>query len=149
MEMSEKTYSVLIVDDSLEDRYLLKRSLSRTGLSLVVLEADGGQPALDILSTPLDKLREDHPAVDSPIVLFLDINMPGMNGWEFLEILSKKENEIRVKPMVVMMYSTSDGEADISKARQDAKVAGYLVKGSQTPSILRDSILECMKPFQS
>lgn len=141
---TDETYSVLIVDDSLEDRYLLKRSLAKTGLSLIILESDGGQAALDILTAPVEGLIAAHPGLSAPIALFLDINMPGMNGWEFLQVLAARDDSINLKPTIVVMYSTSDAHDEISKSKTFPQVSNYIVKGEQTPAILKKAILDCM-----
>ena len=133
---------MLIVDDNAEDRYLLKRYLQKTDLSLVVLEASNGQEGIDLLCTPLNTLAQTHPELTPPVALFLDINMPIMNGWEFVEELDARESEIELKPTVVMMYSTSDAEDEIRKASNYPAVAGYIVKGESTPDLLKKAIID-------
>lgn len=139
---TDRTYAVLIVDDNAEDRYLLKRYLKKTDLSLIVLEATSGQEGIDLLCTPLATLRQTHPELKPPVALFLDINMPVMNGWEFVEELEARESEIKLKPTVVMMYSTSDAEHEKQKANKYSTVAGYIVKSESTPDILQQAIID-------
>lgn len=137
-----ETYTVLIVDDNAEDRYLLKRFLSKTDLPLVVLEAASGREGIDLLCTPLAKMQQDYPGLKTPIALFLDINMPIMNGWEFVEELESRDDEIELKPTVVMMYSTSDADEEKRKASNYQAVAGYIVKGESSPDVLRQAIIK-------
>lgn len=142
-ELKERVYTVLIVDDSDDDRFILKRYLGKTGLSLVVLEAVGGREALDVLTTPLAVLQVANPDISFPVTLFLDINMPLMNGWEFVEELGKRDDEVQLKPNVVIMYSTSDTDLEKKKAKSYKAIANYLVKGESTPENLRETILSC------
>lgn len=133
---------MLIVDDNAEDRYLLKRYLNKTDLSLIILEASNGQEGIDLLCTPLATLLQNHPELKPPVTLFLDINMPVMNGWEFVEELESRQSQIELKPTVVMMYSTSDADDEKRKANKYSTVAGYIVKGESTPDVLQKAIIE-------
>jgi len=146
---NEEVYSLLIVDDSYEDRYLLKRMLSKVDLQLLVLEADGGQSAIDLITTPIAELENTYPGIRAPLALFLDINMPGMNGWDFLEQLGKSEDALQLKPTVVVMYSTSDAVDEMSKAKTYPQVVDYIVKGDQTPEMIKQAILACTSEYRS
>lgn len=140
---TEHPYSVLIVDDSDLDRHILVRFLKKTDLSLVILEASGGEEALDLLTSPRDQIEARYPGVSGPVTLFLDINMPIMNGWEFLETLETKQDEIKIKPAIVLMHSTSNTGWEKQKAFGFELVADYVVKGEYTPEQLKTSILAC------
>lgn len=135
------TYTVMIVDDNSEDRYILKRYLQKTELSLVVLEMSSGADGIELLTTPVGELELQYPGISAPVTLFLDINMPLMNGWEFVEELERLRNEIQLRPTVVLMYSTSGDEYDRDKADQYKTIANYIVKGESTPESLKEAIL--------
>ena len=135
--------SILIIDDSEEDRYLLKRYLKKSRLELSVAEAVNGEQALDFL-TEFETRRNDHPDIKPPLVVFLDVNMPIMNGWEFLEAFSARQDQLQINPAAVVMYSTSDQEEDIARAAQFDVVKTYVVKGSYTPEDFRKTIVECV-----
>ncbi|MFK7861818.1 MAG: response regulator [Granulosicoccus sp.] len=139
---NDRTHTVAIVDDSREDRYLLKRFLKKTELSLVILEAGNGQEAIDLLVKPREELQALHPDINEPVTIFLDINMPVMNGWEFLSELEKRHEDIVLKRTVIIMYSTSDAAYEKEKAKQFSTVANYIVKGETTPQGLRQTILD-------
>lgn len=135
------SYTVMIVDDSPEDRYLLKRQLAKTDLELVLLEVASGNEGIELLTTPAEELAVLHPGISGPITIFLDINMPLMNGWEFIEALDLHTHDIKLRPTVVLMYSTSDDDADKDKASKYSAVANYIVKGESSPEVLRNAIL--------
>lgn len=139
---SDFTYSVLIVDDSDEDRFLLKRFLKKTELSLEILEVNSGQGGIDLLTQPIEKVRESHPKVAPPVILFLDINMPLMNGWEFVEHLETRQKEIVLNPTVVIMYSTGGPEYETNSIDDFDTINGYIVKGDSTPEDLRQAIID-------
>ena len=142
----ERIYTVLIVDDNFEDRFLLKRYLHKTGLSLVVLEASSGAEGIELLMTPLDELILRYPGSNVPVILFLDINMPLMDGWQFVKELECRRREIQLDPTVVMMYSTSDADLDKNKALENHMIANYLVKGESNPETLKNAILYGQHP---
>ncbi|MFK8083444.1 MAG: response regulator [Granulosicoccus sp.] len=135
------THTVLIVDDNFEDRFILKRYLRKTTLSLVVLEASSGTEGLELLTTSVAELTKSHPEITTPVTLFLDINMPLMNGWQFIEEMERRRGEIQLCPTVVMMYSTSDSSNDKSRALESKTVSNYIVKGESSPEILERAIL--------
>lgn len=143
--MTDK-YSVLIVDDSFADRFLLKRMLSMTGLELTLLEASDGQAALDILTRPLSDLKLQYSEINAPLIVFLDINMPLMNGWEFLQELQHQDKAVQLKPSIVIMYTTSDSVHERKKAQSYARVMDYMTKDEPTPEKLKKAILSCHIP---
>jgi len=134
-------YTVMIVNDNSEDRYMLKRYLSKTKLSLVTMEVSGGPEGIELLTTPLHELESRYPGINAPVTLFLDINMPLMNGWEFVEELEIRRHQIALNPMVVLMYSSSESAYDINKSKEYKAVANYIVKGKTSPESLKQAIL--------
>jgi two-component system, chemotaxis family, chemotaxis protein CheY len=104
---------VLIVDDSSVMRKIVERSLRQAGLDLTqVLEAGNGAEALAALQT-------------SPVDLILcDINMPVMDGLEFIKQLPGVEN---AKGVPVIMITTEGSEAHVVQALS-AGARGYIRK---------------------
>lgn len=94
----------LLVDDDLDDTGLFHEALLELDPKIVCYVEHNGRAALDKLNS-----RE----FSLPDIIFIDINMPGMNGWQFLEEL-KKEPEYREIP--VIMYSTSSYTGDAERA---------------------------------
>ena len=115
--MRIKKVSILLVEDNDLDAEKLQRILDRLGDKRAVTRARDGIEALEILR---DAERKPHP----PFVIILDLNMPRMNGQEFLAELRADRN-LRGLPVVVL--TTSDRRADIEQAYAN-QISGYLTK---------------------
>jgi two-component system, chemotaxis family, chemotaxis protein CheY len=91
--------TVLIVDDSSTMRKIVSRSLRQAGLEFdTILEAGDGQAALEILSK------------NSPNIILSDINMPVMDGLEFLKAKAANPS---IKDIPVVMVTTEGGSAEM------------------------------------
>ena len=102
---------VLVVDDSSTVRQQVTAALGPAGFE--VLEAADGAQALEALrQQPATKL------------VICDVNMPNMNGLEFLEALGK----LNPKPAVPVVMLTSEGRADLIEKAKKAGARGWLVK---------------------
>jgi CheY-like chemotaxis protein len=101
--MSKK---VLLVDDDLEEIELFRDLLSEIDESIIYHFAVNGKDALAKLTTK---------GIALPDIIFMDINMPGMNGWECLRRM-KATPELSQVPVV--MYSTSSRDSDRQMAVQ-------------------------------
>lgn len=127
-----KQYSIMIIDDDEVDRYTLKRLLKSGGVNVPLEEAIDGEEALQFFKdaeTNRAKLGEGFP----PVVVFLDINMPRMNGFEFLDAFKKlrEENE-GYDAVVFLMVTSSDNIQDKEHANQYDFVKGYINKMPST-----------------
>ena len=117
--------SALIVDDSSVMRKIIERALRQAGLSLKeVLEASCGVDALDLLR----KKRVD--------LILSDINMPQMDGLEFLRRL-RAEN---LAPDVPVVMITTESSEDHVRNAIEAGANGYIRKPF-TPEQVKDRIL--------
>ena len=105
----------MIIDDSEADRYLSEVIVSTMDPTLNIIFAEDGFEALEVLKA----------SGETPDLILLDINMPRMNGHEFLEAYS--ENSARDIPVVVMLTS-SDQERDKEQAVSYGCVKDYFVK---------------------
>lgn len=113
---------VLIVDDDPILIMVCGRLMKITGFSEEVVSAREGREALQVLeniysNTP-DKLPE---------VILLDINMPVMNGWEFLEDF-KRLAALFPKEVPVFMLSSTIDQADFDKAKTYPVIKGFYSK---------------------
>lgn len=110
-----KAVSLLIVDDDDIDAMALKRALHKLKLLNPLYRACDGIEALELLRAG---------KVPKPFIVLLDINMPRMNGLEFLEAL---RSDPELTHAVVFVLTTSKSDEDIMAAYRE-HVAGYLLK---------------------
>ncbi|HWR38413.1 MAG TPA: response regulator [Patescibacteria group bacterium] len=110
--------SILLVDDDEVDVQNIQRSFRKLGIINPLRVAMDGLVALEILQTLRDKAEE------LPGLILLDLNMPRMNGLEFLERL-RHDPDLRC--LCVVVLTTSAEEKDVVEAYQ-YNVAGYVVK---------------------
>ena len=135
-----KKCSILIIDDDKLDRYLLKRMLKKLDIVIEIFEAKNGKQALDFL-TNYDENSKQHLEDFPPNLIFLDINMPIMGGFEFLENFSKlKEDNEKYTSSIFTMLSSADREEDKKKAEAYDVVKGFITKGKFSPKCLYDII---------
>ena len=107
----------MLVDDSEADLLFTQIVLERSGQGFEVLPFDQARDALDHLREPAHGVR----------LILLDINMPGMDGFEFLEAWRRLPRQQREDAAVVMLSSSSD-PADRRRALSVPGVADYLTK---------------------
>ncbi len=98
--------TILIVDDDMEDQELLREAIKEVDKSVHCISAKNGEEALDMLHTLLHKL---------PQLIFLDLNMPRMNGKVFLRRL--KQLSI-ISDIPVIVYTTSKMPIDIEETQR-------------------------------
>jgi CheY-like chemotaxis protein len=106
---------ILLVEDDKIDQMTVKRALREINATNKLIITNNGEEALDYLQ---------HPENESPTLILLDINMPRMNGIEFLKII-KKDERYRKIPVVILTTSKEDKDRFESF---DLGVAGYMVK---------------------
>lgn len=119
----------MLVDDSEIDRYILKRTIEDIEDVKDVLEAENGQEAIEFLKDyhlRIQKYKERFP----PIIIFLDINMPLLDGFGFLKMFDelRDSNEVYRK-CHILMYSSSEDLDDQSQVSKYQFVNDFVVKG--------------------
>jgi CheY-like chemotaxis protein len=132
---------ILIIDDDEVDRYILKRLIKEAKLDFNIFEKQDGQEALEFLES-YEVNREEHLDEFPPIIIFLDINMPRVDGLQFLETFAILRHTIEIESCVVMMFSSSERKEEKEKIMTHDFVKGYLVKGTFDANALKDKILE-------
>ena len=93
------TTKVLLADDDQDDRELFSEALASLNLDVVYTGVEDGKEALDVL------LIKDA----RPSIIFLDINMPVMSGWD---VLRQLKNDLQYVDIPVIVYSTSSGQRE-------------------------------------
>ncbi|MFD0992023.1 response regulator [Tenacibaculum geojense] len=110
----QNSLSILLIEDDQIEVMKFNRILSKLEEKHSVVEANNGEEALEILANK-DKL---------PHIILLDLNMPKINGIEFLKIL-KNDDVLKYIPTVVL--TTSNNHKDILECYKIG-IAGYIVK---------------------
>jgi len=124
--MRNKLKTVLLIDDSDYDNLFHERVIRKSELVENVVIKTSGKEALDYL------IENQKQSKENPDIIFLDINMPGMNGWEFLEQYQKLEESGKSK-VVLIMLTSSDNPNDIAKSKEYPEITDYKIKPLSSP----------------
>jgi len=111
----KNTKSILLVEDDIVDAMTVKRALADIKVTNTLSTVGNGEEALEFLK---DSNNEQ------PGIILLDLNMPKMNGIEFLKVM---KNDISIKRIPVIVLTTSQEEQDKIESF-NLGVAGYMVK---------------------
>jgi CheY-like chemotaxis protein len=106
--------NILFIEDDVIETMKLQRTLAKLQYQHSIREAKNGEEALSIL-------QKGNPLPD---IILLDLNMPRMNGLEFLRIL-KEDAVLKYLPTIVL--TTSENQADLLEAYRIG-IAGYVIK---------------------
>ena len=109
---------VLLIDDDRDDAELFKEALSEVNSSIGFVHYDDSKTGLSVL---LEKYS------DLPDVIFLDINMPIISGWQCLAEFKKTEH-LRHIPVIMFTTSSQDREREIAK---ELGADGFITKPSE------------------
>ncbi|MCD0472291.1 response regulator [Flavobacterium sp. JAS] len=121
-ETTKPTFKkILVIDDNPTDRYIAKRMAEKYHFAEEIILQESALEALDYI-----KSLENTPEL-LPQFIFLDINMPGMNGYEFLEEYRKLSEAIRTK-CIILMITTSIHPDDFMRAENNPFVFRFLNK---------------------
>jgi CheY-like chemotaxis protein len=115
--------TVLIVEDDEDDKLLFCEALLKADNTSLFMTAKNGALALEILQNNDIKL---------PDFIFLDLNMPVMNGWQCLALIRKIKS---LNHIPVIIYSTSHELREFEKARHLGNVY-FLIKPTKLPDIM-------------
>lgn len=131
-----KDINFLLIEDNDLDAQILKRCLTKMGAASSIMRARDGLEGLELL-------REDQAKniIPRPYVILLDINMPRMNGHEFLASLRAADD---LKACQVFVLTTSDNRKDIDLAYQQ-NASGYIVKPNSSSEL--STVLETLQAF--
>jgi CheY-like chemotaxis protein len=130
--MTAELKCIMLVDDNHDDNYFHEREIKKLHLANIVITKNSGLDALEYLKSM--KKKKDV----QPNLIFLDINMPGMNGWEFLQKYNQLDKELQSK-VIIIMLTTSDNPDDEAKAKTWSFVSDYITK-PLTQEIMQDII---------
>lgn len=109
-----------VVDDDDIFQFMIKRNIKALDQDIEVIPYPDGQKALNALT-------EDGETSNIPDIILLDINMPVMDGWEFLKLYHHLKSKID-KDITIYIVSSSANPDDIHKAQELNDIAGYITK---------------------
>lgn len=118
----ENAVDILLVEDNPYDAELTLRALRSKGLSNKLLTCPDGVEALDFLFG--DGIYTGRNLAERPKVIFLDLELPRVNGFE---VLQRIKNDARTRTIPVVILTSSQEEMDIARS-YDLGVNSYMVK---------------------
>ena len=119
--MIDEPLHILIIDDDEINNFIAAKLIDKIPPKAKVSTCVNGQEGIDFVKNKLNNQDE------FPDIIFLDINMPLMNGWEFLEEYEQIKNDIK-KKVTINMLSSSVYNDDISKAETYTTVNKFISK---------------------
>jgi CheY-like chemotaxis protein len=119
--MDKKLNCVMLVDDDLSINYLHREILEDAGFANHIIVADTASKALRLLENP------DESSCGNPDVIFLDLNMPLMCGWDFVERLADKKIDESTFPLIYIL-TTSINVNNLKRAVGSNRITGFLPK---------------------
>lgn len=119
---------ILLLEDELSDAYLVKMALKEGKVLAHLHHVVDGREGLDFLNK-----TEKYADAPRPDLIFLDLNMPRMNGSEFLIAIKADE---RFKGIPVVVLTTSDYEKDVVSSYQ-LGAASYITKPMDMPQFIK------------
>lgn len=121
MSQALKKEIICLVDDDQVYQYTATKSIKSSNAVKRVLVFNDGEEAYNYLQENL-QVREN-----LPDIIFLDINMPYMDGWEFMDRFVEVKNNLP-KTVTIYMVSSSVQQEDLDRAKKYEDISDYIIK---------------------
>ena len=133
--MADKKYfSVMLIDDNEIDNLINQKMIEATNLSEHIYVHSGAKSAIEFLKN-VEKLTDLSDQI-LPDVIFLDIDMPLMDGFQFLDLFDKLNDNTKQHCKIVMLTSSINPQ-DIDKSKTYSFVKKYINKPLTQQSLLK------------
>lgn len=119
--MEKKAICIMLVDDDKNENFFHEREIKKNNRETIVIQKESGIEALEYLNSTIESGNT------KPTLIFLDINMPGMDGWGFLEEFSKLDKDIQSE-IIVILLTTSDNPETKARAMSWSSVSDFISK---------------------
>lgn len=117
--MLDSKINLLVIDDDDINIFIIKKIVEKTGYNIEMSAKGNAQQAVDYLSELISNNQQ------LPDLILIDINMPVMNGWEFIEAYQELDFK---KDADLYILSSSVYENDIEKTKSYSSVKGFISK---------------------
>ncbi|KOS05050.1 hypothetical protein AM493_02630 [Flavobacterium akiainvivens] len=116
--MTNTTHTIMLIDDNKIDNLFHARVVKKHSDTIEVIVKDSAEDGLEYLSGNQGAF---------PDIIFLDINMPGMSGWDFLEAFRKLEQN-SLDTLIMVMLGTFETATPEMQTKIDGLFAGFAPK---------------------
>jgi CheY-like chemotaxis protein len=124
---NDETLNIVLVEDDDGDAKAVRRAFRNLKVANQILRAVDGVEALDMLRGANGRVQ-----ISGPYIVLVDLNMPRMNGIDFIQALRRDEN---LRRAVVFVLTTSNRREDRCAA-YNLNIAGYIVKANAGHELL-------------
>jgi CheY-like chemotaxis protein len=121
--MKKKLGCVMLIDDDPDDNFFHVRTIKKLGIAEKIVTTENGEEALAYLRNQ----GETPELISLPELIFLDINMPRMNGWEFIAAYEQLPLE-QQGGLILIMLTNSENPEDLRRAAEQNCVADFISK---------------------
>jgi response regulator RpfG family c-di-GMP phosphodiesterase len=132
--IANKVGLVMLVDDNETDNFISEKIIEMSGFAEKVIAMDSGTSALEYLE------NNSNSEENIPDIIFLDINMPFVDGFVFLFEFEKFKSTVKSKSKIVIL-SSSDNKRDIDRIIDNPHVINYIVKPLSPEALKKVEIL--------
>lgn len=129
--MNKNLKYIMLIDDDEDDNYFHEKAIKKNNPENIVIVKTSGILALEYLEA-------NNNTGPRPDLIFLDINMPRMNGWEFLDAYNLLDRKLQSEAIIIML-TTSQNLQEKSHAKSWSFVFDFITK-PLTPDIIQEIV---------
>ncbi|WP_103069670.1 response regulator [Aquimarina sediminis] len=119
--MIKGNHILCLIDDDNIHQFIIRKIIKKLSPNQKLLTFSNGEEGINFIKSTIGKIEK------LPDLILLDINMPIMDGWGFLEEFITITPEIK-KDIIIYILSSSDNPTDAEKAKEYELVSGYIIK---------------------